>query len=841
MTELKEMKKVEIMCLKRKILLFCIVSIPHFYIEAQNLQVLDQDKEEGISHVAVYNKTKTKAVLSDKAGFAKLDQFDLTDTLFLQHPAFNKMVYTKKELMEMKYHLYMLKNVLQLDELVLSVSRFEEKKEEIPMEMHVITSDDITILNPPTSADVLGNTGQVMIQKSQQGGGSPILRGFEANKVLLVVDGVRMNNAIYRSGHLHNVITIDNLVLDRVEVVCGPGAVIYGSDALGGVMHFITKNPKLPTNDSSVFSAVNGLVRYASANHEQTTHFNFNIGFKKLGLFTGITNSNYGDLRMGGVRNKTYPEFGMVKHYSSMGISGNDTMITNEDPNLQIPTGYSQVNLIQKVLYRPNDYIDIGANIQYSTTSNIPRFDKLNDMSGDTLKYAEWYYGPQRRLFASLTANINYTNSWFDKANWVFSYQKLEEDRINRKFNAPERFIRQENVDVLSANLSFFKTVDSARSFQYGVEASFNDVSSQAYSENVNDSSRSYATTRYPDGGSDMQSYGAYMAYKWELSPIFLLNAGVRYNQFKVRANFVDTSTYQLPFNEIDNGSSAFNGSMGLVCKAGNSLRVTLLLASGYRAPNVDDLGKVFAKDEYVTVPNNSLAPEKIHSGEAGILKTMWNNKVSIQLAGYYSILSDAIVRREFVLNGQDSLDYDGEQLKILANVNTGDAVIYGSSAVISTQFNKLPNIDGAITYTYGWDMEEDMPLSHIPPVFGRVALSKKFGKANGLKPIMVTVYSHFNGWKRLEQYGSESVDNLSEATPDGTPSWVTLNFIASYKLNIRQKHLEKTIMTDDFANEKALVFQFGIENILDHHYKCFSSGMSAPGRNIIVSLRASF
>jgi hemoglobin/transferrin/lactoferrin receptor protein len=255
----------------------------------------------------------------------------------------------------------------------------------------------------------------------------------------------------------------------------------------------------------------------------------------------------------------------------------------------------------------------------------------------------------------------------------------------------------------------------------------------------------------------------------------------------------------------------------------------------------VDDLGKVFAKDEYVTVPNNSLAPEKIYSGEVGILKTMWNNKVSVQLVGYYSILSNAIVRREFVLNGQDSLDYDGEQLKILANVNTGDAVIYGSSAVISTQFNKLPNIDGAITYTHGWDTEEDMPLSHIPPIFGRLSLSKEIGKANGLKPIRVTVYSHFNGWKRLEQYGSPSVDNLSEATPDGTPSWATLNFIASYKLYIRQKHLEKPIMTDDFANEKALVFQLGIENILDQHYKSFSSGMSAPGRNIIVSLRASF
>ena len=91
------------------------------------------------------------------------------------------------------------------------------------------------------------------IQKSQLGGGSPIIRGFEANRVLLVVDGVRMNNAIYRSGHLQNALTVDANALEIVEVVFGPSSTIYGSDALGGVVHFYTKKPEFSKNDKTYY------------------------------------------------------------------------------------------------------------------------------------------------------------------------------------------------------------------------------------------------------------------------------------------------------------------------------------------------------------------------------------------------------------------------------------------------------------------------------------------------------------------------------------------------------------------------------------------------------------
>ena len=132
-----------------------------------------------------------------------------------------------------------------LNEIVVSASRFEEKRANVPQQMMMIKQKDIKFLSQPTSAELLQSSGQVLVQKSQLGGGSPILRGFEANKVLLVVDGIRMNNAIYRGGHLQNIISIDNSMLEKVEVIYGPGSVVYGSDALGGVIHFHTLKPQL--------------------------------------------------------------------------------------------------------------------------------------------------------------------------------------------------------------------------------------------------------------------------------------------------------------------------------------------------------------------------------------------------------------------------------------------------------------------------------------------------------------------------------------------------------------------------------------------------------------------
>jgi hemoglobin/transferrin/lactoferrin receptor protein len=113
-------------------------------------------------------------------------------------------------------------------------------------------------MNPQTSADLLANSGHVFVQKSQLGGGSPMIRGFSTNRVLITVDGIRLNNAIFRGGNVHNVISINPFNIEKTEIILGSGSVIYGSDAIGGVMNFYTT--ALKHKIISVFSILKGLI-----------------------------------------------------------------------------------------------------------------------------------------------------------------------------------------------------------------------------------------------------------------------------------------------------------------------------------------------------------------------------------------------------------------------------------------------------------------------------------------------------------------------------------------------------------------------------------------------------
>jgi hemoglobin/transferrin/lactoferrin receptor protein len=225
---------------------------------------------------------------------------------------------------------------------------------------------------------------------------------------------------------------------------------------------------------------------------------------------------------------------------------------------------------------------------------------------------------------------------------------------------------------------------------------------------------------------------------------------------------------------------------------------------------------KVFAKSGYVTVPNDQLTPEYSYNAELTIQKNVGEESY---LSGtyFYTELKDAIVKKEFSLNGQDSLLYDGEYLPIIANTNTREAVIYGYNLKAFFQINEKWSTSHSLNYTYGEDKTEQQPLDHIPPMYGKSELAWQ-GQRSILQLNVL-----YNSWKNIEDYSVNGSDNLNEATEDGNPAWWTLNLSFSHRLS-------------DKVNA-----QINVENILDTHYKTYSSGISAPGRNIILSLKSAF
>ncbi|MCU0393803.1 MAG: TonB-dependent receptor, partial [Thermoflexibacter sp.] len=633
--------------------------------------------------------------------------------------------------------------------------------------------------------------------------------------------GVRMNNALYRGGHLQNVITIDPNILDRVEVVFGSGSVVYGSDALGGVMHFFTKNPVLATNEKTAISA-GAFTRYSSANQERTGNFNFSMGGKKWGFLTNVTYKEFGDLRAGTNRKSGY-ENSWLRRVTQDIVNGTDVVIPNTNVNLQTWTGYTQYDILQKIMFKPNNNQVFTLNFQYSNTNNVPRYDRYSEIDnrGNPV-WAVWDYGPQERLMLSLKANLKANKGLYDYANIVLAYQNIGEDRITRRFGRVGRTHREETVNVYSLNADLSKTLAKDHELRYGVEFAYNHVASLAYEIDIKTNIRKIASTRYPDGGSEMRTLAAYLTHNWELSKKsdyqkIVFSQGLRYSNVSQQATFIEKSIFPFPFTNTDLNNSALNYNLGLVIMPNRSWRFNALASSGFRTPNIDDLGKVFDSQRgNVIVPNPTLKPEYTYNFEIGLSKN-FSDKVLVEMTGFYTIFENAIVVRPAKFNGQDSILYDGLKSRVQANVNAFKAEIYGFQANIKAQFTDFLQFRSSLTYTKGWVITDGVPLDHIPPIYGQTSLKANF------KKFQAEFFVNYQGWKRLKDYSPSGEDNLQYATPDGMPSWTTLNLRTSYQLT------------------SFLQAQLALENITDRHYRVFSSGISSAGRNLVATLRANF
>ncbi|MEE4257215.1 MAG: TonB-dependent receptor [Bacteroidales bacterium] len=799
----------------RRILLLCIfLGIWQHTAYAQTVQVKDFKSQRPIENVAIYNPEHLKTALSNIYGIADISSFADTDTLIFQHAAYQTISYSFREISNAGFSVFMEKKSVALDEIIISATRFEQESDEIPNKVISIPAERVQLENPQTTADMLGSSGEVFIQKSQLGGGSPMIRGFSANKLLIVVDGVRMNNAIFRSGNLQNVIAIDPFSLERTEVILGPGTVIYGSDALGGVMNFMTLDPAL-SPDRKFMTSVNIVGRYSSANNERTGHIDLTLSGRKFASVTSFSNSWFDDLVMGANGPDEYLRRQYVKTEG-----GTDIMVNNTDPKKQYYSGYSQLNLMQKFRYRPLEWLDLKYGFYYSETSDVPRYDRLLQYSNnDTLKYASWYYGPQVWMMNMLAAEMQLNNMLITQMKVGLAWQHFEESRHSRKFADNWFKVQNEELDMYTLNIDVEKRLDAKNRFFYGIEGIYNNVVSTAFLRDYISSEEAKTGTRYPDGDNDYYTLAAYLNYEHRFKENLSFFAGLRYNYVSLYSTFADTSLNSFPFDEIRINTGALNGSAGLSWEPAASWLIKLNLASGFRAPNLDDVGKVFdSAPGNVVVPNPDLKPEYAYSLDASLQKG-FGDLLVLEVAGFYTYLIDAMVRRNYTFNGQDSIWYDGEYSQVEAIVNAGSASVYGISAMGVMKLGTYFKLKSGINWVRGED-DEGYALRHVSPLFGNTSLMFENNS------FMAELYANYNGAIPYERLAPSERDKayLYATDADGnpySPSWWTLNFKASYRV------------IDE------LTIDIGIENILNERYRPYSSGIVSPGRNFILAIRA--
>ncbi len=793
------------------LLFFIFGSTVNLY--SQNIKFINESTNLPIEGVLVETNRNFLAI-SNKDGIVNISEINDNEQMFISHKSFSTLILLKSELPK-NYIIKLNQRDYYLPEVSVKTPplRGYINVHDEPHQIIAISKKDVLYEKPATTADMLQNTGQVMVQKSQGGGGSPILRGFEANKLLLVIDGVRMNNAIYRSGHLQNSITISPTMLDETEIIFGPSSVLYGSDALGGVIHFHTKNPKLA--DSTKWNNYNDFSAFYDYQTGLTANFTTNIAQKKWGLLMSTSFSDYTDYEMGKNRYHGYQNWGLDSTYAGT-FEGIDSVIFNPNPNLQKNIGFKQADFISKLYFKPSEKIDYTFNFQLSSSSNINRFDKLNEYKDGTLKYAEWYYGPQKRLFASTKVNFTPEKKWINAGSFILSYQKLDEDRISRKFKSDFKDYQIEDVNVFALNLDLNKVIDSSKVLYYGIEVQDNFVTSTAYSQNISTQDKSNFQTRYPDGGSQYLSSGLYVAYKQNINKKVLFTTGLRYSLIYAQSVFKDTTFIKLPFNSVSFTTSAPSGNVGVIYQADTRTLIKSSISTGFRAPNIDDYGKVFEKKGNTVVPTNQLKPEYAINGELSGERIFGRNTVTLGASTYYTFLFNAMVRSNSTLNGVDSILYDGDWTNVQTNINTDKAQIYGVSAFIKWRVIKHLYLNATYNFTKGTDLSQGKPLTHIPPQFGKIEMNFKNEK------FTTALYSYYNLAKKLKDYGGNS-DNIEEATPEGTPAWATLNFKFSY------------------IGFKSTSIHFKATNLMDIHYKPFASAISAPGRSFMIGFKTTF
>jgi len=642
-----------------------------------------------------------------------------------------------------------------------------------------------------------------------------------------------MNNAIYRKGHLQNSITVAPSTLDKTEVIFGPSSVIYGSDALGGVIHFYTRKPQISERPNV---NVEFMARYSTVNNENTFNAAVELQLEKLASFTSITRSQFGDLKMGGYRRHGFDEWGLQFEYSdNTDTYYNPDPVLNDDASKQRNVGYTQTDFMQKLFVPLKHNSDLMFNLQYSTSSEINRFDKLTERSDRELKYAEWYYGPQDRFLFSTQYNINPNKKWMERGYFTAAYQQIKESRVQRKFSSFDRSYQFENVDVYSINGDFTTNFDTdiSRNFGYGFEVAYNDVNSSSIGEvldvvgNQIIGVKDYyqVQTRYPDGGSSYLSSAIYASYRQDIGKKSTLNTGIRLTNTILNAKWVDTTYMTLPDMDIRNRNTAVTATVGYVYIPNVNWKVNGVLSSGFRSPNIDDIGKIREKRGDVTVPNTDLQPEFAYNFEASALKYFDKKRTHIGFTTYYTLLNNYIARGPYEIDGQSKIYYNGELSNVVANINMGNAYLIGGTFLFKAQLSNNWNTRGSLTYTKGDTYDTKEPMSSVPPLFGNIELNYVRNR------VETGVNLIYNGRKKADQYNiTEGIDNIEE-TPYvlaeqayyGSPSWYTINYYMRFKTS------------------KYIDLLFNVDNIMDYHYKEFASAISAPGRNFSFTVIGSF
>ena len=649
--------------------------------------------------------------------------------------------------------------VYSIHEVVITTQRKPKESTTVPYSISYLSRKSLDSFMPRTTPEALISMNGLFVQKTNHGGGSPFIRGLTGNQTLLLVDGIRLNNSIYRYGPNQYLNTIDVFAIEQIEAAKGTGSVQYGTDAIGGALQVFTKSPELNQEKSTFKGSVFG--KYMTGDMEKTGHSELEFSSKRYAVLIGGTYHNFGDI-----------------------IGGKNT-------GKQSPSGYNEYAFNAKIIASPAENIQFTFANQFNIQQHVPLYHKVV-----LENYLLNKFDPQQRMLSYARLNVRRQGQFFNQFSVIASWQQNMEGRISQKNGSSLITREKDQVNTLGLTFDFDSKFSSVWIANSGIEIYHDQVGSSR--TEINTAENGLAVNKrglYPDN-SQYGNYSIFTLHHFDFGK-WIFDGGIRFNSFDIK--ITDNNLGKV---KISPEALVFNSA--LMYNISRHHHIYSTFSSGFRAPNIDDLGTLGIVDFRYEVPAYDLKPEKSQNYELGYKLSL--PKLTGTVAAYYMNLNQLITRTK-----EEGRFIDGYQVYKKENVE--EAYISGFETSLNWKALARLEINGGISYTYGQNMTKDEPMRRIPPFNGRLASTYKFSRI-----FYSAEFLFASKQDRLAQ-GDMSDNRISQG---GTPGWQIVNLYAGY-----------------FAN--SIKLNIGLQNIFNEDYRTHGSGINNVGRSAFLSAGFSF
>ena len=642
-----------------------------------------------------------------------------------------------------------------LREVIVSSQRLAEKNLKTAASISVLSAKYLQKHQVRTTPEALMNSTGVFVQKSTHGAGSPFVRGLTGNQTLILIDGIRLNNSTFRYGPNQYLNTIDPFSLDRIEVLRGSGSVAYGSDALGGTVQLFTLNPEF---SEKLTVKANALSRFASSDMEKTLHTELKIANKNIAIKSGLSIRDFGD------------------------IVGGDTT------GRQSPSGYKELAFDFKVKLLLSKNWESVFSHQSVEQKGIPLFYRIK-----LENFAINEFNPQKRNLSYFQLNGKTDFDLLKSINFTSSLQNTFEQRNSRKNGSNTLRIETDKVQTLGLTANVISTIMSNWSASSGIEFYQDMVNSDRVDQNTQTNETIKSRGLYPDN-SKFQSYAIYSLHQFQRGN-WQLNFGGRMNGFKI-------SISDANLGNINVEPKALVGNIALAYGISKNATIYSSYSTGFRAPNIDDMGTLGIVDFRYEIPSYDLNPEKSYNFELGY--KLRNDKFATSLAVFNTELKDLITRVKV-----ENQQING--INVYRKENTEKAYIRGFEAEMEYLISNSLKFSGNISYTFGQNVTKNEPVRRIPPMNGKMGIE----------------YRKNSFFLRPEVWFASEQTRLAQGDKDdirigkaGTRGWITSNIFTGFD----QKHYS---------------INLSLQNINNADYRTHGSGINGVGRSLWITLSA--